>query len=54
MTEAERKLDKELEKIIPEIEGAHEGISKGVRAITRKTGKAQEVIDYIKRENPNP
>jgi hypothetical protein len=44
MTEIERKLDKELDGIISKIDGAYEVLSKGVRAITRKTGKAHEVI----------
>ena len=52
MRDEQRELDKELDKIILDMNGAYEGLSRGVKAIARKQDIHQEVIDYIMENEP--
>ena len=42
----------ELEALIRSIPDSYDGLFRGVRKIARKTGKSQEIVDYIKEKSP--
>ncbi len=52
MKDTERELDCKLDEIIMGMDGSYDGLSKGIRAIARKTGKTLEIIEFIKQKNP--